>query len=157
MYITHNKRVDWKNKLTVPWCMCFFFVFCFLFWNSTLVRYFPPLYPSTTTTLHAACCLLCASFVRRLGLDLAAVVSSNNVDISQTKRWSDTGSYSWWFAGKQIVKKKRETESERERRVTANTHTHARRCKYTHKCSRFTKVFLPWLFAASREQRGGKK
>lgn len=36
--------------------------------------------------LHAACCLLCASFVRRLGLDLAPVVSSNNVDISQTKR-----------------------------------------------------------------------
>lgn len=35
--------------------------------------------------LHAACCLLCASFVRRLGLDLAPVVSSNNVD--QTLIW----------------------------------------------------------------------
>lgn len=69
--------------------------------------------------VHAACCLLCASFVRRLGLDLAPVVSSNNVDISQTKRWSDTGSYSWWFAGKQIVKKKKKEEEE-----TTNAHTH---------------------------------
>lgn len=62
--------------------------------------------------------VFCASFVCRLGLDLAPVVSSNNVDISQTKRSSDTGSYSWWFAGKQIVKKKKKEEE------TTNTHTH---------------------------------
>lgn len=94
-----------------------------MFVNCTGICYVPPF------CSFSACCLLCGSFVHRLGPDLALVVSSNNVDISQTKRWSDTGSYSWWFTGKQIVQEKKKTHT--------HTHTHA------HKCEHITKVFSP--------------
>lgn len=89
LFCTSKEREKKKKAKPQP---VYFLCVCFV------VGYFLP--------LCSACCLFCASFVQRLGLDLVPLVSCNNVDISQTKCSSDTGSYSWWFSGKQIVKRK---------------------------------------------------